>query len=142
MISCPVSTVPVQRRINFQAITSAQPDETRNLRPANQPPTLVIKRNKLLFRVSVRDILFIKSEHVYCRIFFTNDQRLLQRTSLEKLLERLPEDRFLRVHRSFAINVEHIRRYNSKKIYIGDTVITIGRTLRQVVAERLREMLG
>ena len=111
-------------------------------RPGNSGRrTLMIDKGKVKVRIPVQNVLFVKAEHVYCRIFFTNDQRVLQRTSLEKLQARLPADRFVRVHRSFLVNVDHVRKYTSKKILIGDVVIPIGRTLRDRVVARLNELL-
>jgi len=100
--------------------------------------TIEIKKDKLRFSIPVQNILYVKSEHVYCRIFFLNDQCVLQRVSLEKLLVKLPQEQFLRVHRSFLVNMAYIVKFNSKKMLVGTTVIPIGRTWRSQTLTKLR----
>ncbi len=101
----------------------------------------MIEKGKLRINIPVQNILFIKSEHVYCRLFFINNQKVLQRISLEKLLDKLPEDTFIRVHRSFLVNVNHISKFNHSKVMVGDTVIPIGRTWKEKVVPVLKQVL-
>ncbi len=97
-----------------------------------------IDQGKIKIRIPIQNILFVKAEHVYSRIFFSNDQQILQRVSLEKFLQRLPKHKFMRVHRSYLVNVEHIVKFNNTRILIGETVIPIGRSWRDKVVQRLR----
>lgn len=107
----------------------------------NEPSqTIQVERGKLRIRVPVQNIIFVKSEHVYCRIFFLNDQRVLQRVSLQQLLTTLPAENFLRVHRSYAVNTDHIDHFNSTRVLLGEVAIPIGRKWRPEVLERLREL--
>lgn len=125
----------------FQALTPKKPDKKHNDGAEKPNSTILIEQDKVRVQIPVQNILFIKSEHVYCRIFFTNDQQILQRISLEKLLVRLPQDGFLRVHRSYIINVEHVKKFSKKQVFIGETVITIGRTWREQVVPRLKALM-
>lgn len=104
--------------------------------------SLEIEHGKLRVRIPVQNILFIRAEHVYCRIFFVNDQKILQRVSIENLLKRLPAGRFLRVHRSFVVNLCCVDRWSSTKVIVSGVTIPIGRTRRDEVVRRLKEMKG
>jgi DNA-binding LytR/AlgR family response regulator len=116
-----------------------QPRE--NSSPSGQE-TILIEKGKLSVRIPVRNILFVKSEHVYCRIFFFNDQRVLQRISLANLLRNLPEGKFLRVHRSYAINVDYVQKFSRSWIQLGGAKIPIGRTWRAEALARLGRETG
>lgn len=110
--------------------------------PKSGGEILLIEKGSVTARIPVKNILFVRSEHVYCRIYFVNDQRLLQRISLESLLTKLPEDKFLQVHRSCAINVDFVRSFNSSRVFLGEVEIPIGRTWRVEAVARLRAIYG
>ena len=99
-----------------------------------------IEKGKVRLRIPAKHILYVKAEHVYCRLFFPNDQRVLKRISLERLLAKLPAEKFVRVHRSYAVNVDHILNFSSTRILLGDTEIPIGRKWRGEVLEKLRNL--
>lgn len=91
-------------------------------------------------RISLKDILFLQSEHVYVRIYLKNGEQLLERNSLGSLLGQLPATRFMRVHRSFVINLRQVDRWTSGSLFIADFDIPISRTYKKQVLQRLNEM--
>ncbi len=123
----------------FLGVTGAKYSQSDSSKNQNLVRTIMIEKGKLRIRIPVQNILFVKAEHVYCRIYFFNDQRVLKRISLDKLMTKLPEDMFLRVHRSFMVNVNHVGKFNSSKIQIGEAVIPIGRTWKASVLPRLQK---
>ncbi|MEM9528225.1 MAG: LytTR family DNA-binding domain-containing protein [Bacteroidota bacterium] len=125
----------------FRGIVVRQTPLEEGASGAYSPPTIMIKKEKLQIRIPVKDILFVKAEHVYSRIHLVKDQRILQRISLESLLEQLPQDKFLRVHRSFIINLDHVQKFNSTKVLLGNTVIPIGRSWKASVVPKLRQII-
>lgn len=59
--------------------------------------------------------------------------------SLSEILELLPKDRFLRVHKSYLVNIEAVSRFSSSFIYLDDgQEIPIGRSYRETVHQVLR----
>ena len=102
--------------------------------------SLEIEHGKLRIRISVQNILFVRAEHVYCRIFFLNDQKILQRVSIDRLLNKLAAGKFLRVHRSYVVNLNCVEHWSSTKVIVGGVTIPVGRTRREEVVLRLKEM--
>ena len=100
-----------------------------------------VEKGKVRIRIPVHNILYVKAEHVYCRLFFPNDQRVLKRISLDRLTSELPSGEFLRVHRSYLVNVDYVERFNASKILIGKAEIPIGRTWRKEVVSRLQQLI-
>ncbi|SEQ54589.1 LytTr DNA-binding domain-containing protein [Neolewinella agarilytica] len=118
----------------------------KNDRNSNDPfdkegQSIWVEKGKVRVRIPVRNILYVKAEHVYCRLFFPNDQRVLKRISLDRLTSELPSGKFLRVHRSYLVNVDYVEHFNASKILIGKTVIPIGRTWRKEAVSRLRQLI-
>jgi DNA-binding LytR/AlgR family response regulator len=51
----------------------------------------------------------------------------------------LPKDRFLRVHKSFIVNVDKVERFNSKFAEIGNTKIPLSRNKKEDLANMLNK---
>ncbi|MEM6770354.1 MAG: LytTR family DNA-binding domain-containing protein [Bacteroidota bacterium] len=140
MIQNQMLSLQINPAANFRGTFTDTLFFSKKEKPLGKPQVIEIEHGKLRVNIPVQNILFIKAEHVYSRIFFSNDQRVLQRISLDKMLAKLPQDRFLRVHRSYIINLAHVRKFNSTKVLVGEKVIPIGRTWRDQVIPKLLEI--
>ena len=85
---------------------------------------LFIKSDYKIVRVNLNDIIYIEGMREYVRIHQTNGKSLMPLISLRILEEQLPSDKFMRVHRSYIVNlekittVEHSRIIFDGKVYI------------------------
>lgn len=82
--------------------------------------------NKIIFD----DILYLKSAHVYTEIFLTNTQKLVVRASLNDLISKLNED-FVRIHRSYIINIKYLEQIKSNTAKIKNALLPIGKKYNQ-----------
>lgn len=89
---------------------------------------MFIRSRGRLERLNKKDILYIESDKKYCTLITTTKKYVL-RTALKNLYEQLKNDNFLRIHRSYLINKEHISYIDThnQNILIGDKEISIGR---------------
>lgn len=112
---------------------------TKRLNRGGSPSSsIVIEDGKVQIRIAVENILFAKAEHVYVGIYFSNDQRIFQRGSLAGLLNQLPADQFIQVHRSYVVNLRWVESWTKDTISIGGKEIPISRARRNDVIERLK----
>lgn len=101
-----------------------------------------IVRGKIKIRLPIQNIIYVRGEHVYARIHFVNDQQIVQRISLKNLLTQLPEDIFLRIHRSYLINSDYVQAFSSKVVVMaGGHKLPVGRSRRKEVFSRLTKKL-
>ncbi|HNY01322.1 MAG TPA: LytTR family DNA-binding domain-containing protein [Bacteroidales bacterium] len=97
--------------------------------PAEEEGHVLVKSGYGTTRVNFGDILYIEGLDDYIRIHFTGDRKpVLSLMSLKSILEQLPHDRFIRVHRSFIVAHRHILSVRKKVIYLSKTQIPIGDT--------------
>lgn len=75
------------------------------------------------------DILFIKADNIYIEVH-TVKAKIVSRQTLSAALEKLPEDQFIRVHRSYAVNIRKIDSVSRSSLKIGNVTIPISRTHR------------
>jgi DNA-binding LytR/AlgR family response regulator len=65
------------------------------------------RQDGALKKLSLDEIIFIEAANNYVK-FHKQGGHLMVRTTLDAALSRLPKNQFLRVHRSFAVSVDHI----------------------------------
>lgn len=87
---------------------------------------IFIKSEYKIRRVKLDKILFIEGLKDYVKIFVEHESRpIFSLNSLKKLEEKLPENRFMRVHRSFIVNLDKIETIDRSRIIMGNTAISI-----------------
>jgi DNA-binding LytR/AlgR family response regulator len=97
---------------------------------------LFIKKNTLMNKVQVKDILWIEALGDYVTIHTVQTSYTLHMT-LKSLGKRLPADRFHRIHRSYIIQLEHISCIDDNVIKIGDKLIPVGSIYKEEFMQRL-----
>lgn len=90
------------------------------------------KNHKILFS----EILYIESIKDYIKIH-TPDKKLLVKHTLSSFEDELPNNCFIRIHRSFIVNLNHITAYTAHDIEIESVEVPIGISYKQKVFERL-----
>ncbi|MEM9836870.1 MAG: LytTR family DNA-binding domain-containing protein [Bacteroidota bacterium] len=88
----------------------------------------------------VQRITYLQADHVYVKIHLRQADPILVRTSLTALLAQLDKSRFVRVHRSYAINLAALRQFNSKEVYVDNQPIPVGRAWRKNFYAHLQQL--
>jgi two-component system LytT family response regulator len=86
---------------------------------------LMIKIEYNTKRVDLDDILFIEGMKDYVKIY-TGTKPLLTKTTLKNIYDKLPTDRFLRVHKSYIVSLSKIDTIENNRIRIGEHRIPVG----------------
>ena len=96
----------------------------------HRPPFIFVRRQQVLHRVELSEIKFVAAEGNYCYLNLSQDQEFTIKMSLRQLLSQLPEHDFIRIHKSYLINVNHLTRLDMKArvAHISDKELPIGRT--------------
>jgi DNA-binding LytR/AlgR family response regulator len=87
---------------------------------------IIIKDGYKSVKLFHHEILFLKSDNNYVEIY-THKNRYIERSSLEGMLTDFKADNFIKVHRSYAVNLNHIAEVKANEIMIEDYVIPISR---------------
>lgn len=128
-------TKPVKKADLFASIQIA-------LKSAAKPADsfLLVKEQYSNVKLSYDDILYIESNSNYIYII-TKTQKIMTRQSLDWIEMELPDHQFMRIHRSYIVNLSAVQRATSRSVFIGDTEIPISRANTGKVAEYLKKML-
>lgn len=79
---------------------------------------IFIKSDYKMVKIRIKDILYIESANEYIRIWMEDGQHYMTFMRLKNILTTLPEDQFMRVQRSFIINLQHIKAVDKNRIYV------------------------
>lgn len=100
--------------------------------------SVIIKDGHLNVKLNHADILWIKSDNVYLEIK-TPSKTYIVRNSLDKFLEELNDANFQRIHRSYAVNISHVKAVNGKYAVVDQEKIPLSRKFRDDLMIRFQE---
>ena len=89
---------------------------------------LYVKSDYKMLRVPISSIKYIEGMSEYVRIFVEDNAKpIVSLLSMKKLEENLPADTFMRVHRSYLVNLNKVKEVSKMRIvYDGDVYVPIG----------------
>lgn len=88
-----------------------------------------LKGDKKHHQIHTDAILFIEAYGNYVKVFFA-EEMILSHEKISALEDLLPKGNFLRVHKSFLVAIDKIKRIQGNQIYLQDHKIPIGQTYR------------
>ena len=121
----------------FQLIGNTPHLKTEDI---NLSDFLFIKSSGKNYKVFINDILYIESIGNYV-IFHTGNSKIVSYYSMNEVLELLPDNLFIRIHKSYIISLKHIDHYEKHQVKIKDHRIPIGTTYRQRFTEFINKII-
>lgn len=101
-----------------------------------EAPPLFVKVDSLLHNINLNSILWIEAYGDYVKI--NTDQKMLMILSTLKGIEgKLPENQFVRVHRSFIVNIKRIDNIDPSNLQIGAKIIPISASHRDALINKI-----
>ena len=85
-----------------------------------------IRANRRNYRIPHNDILYIEALKDYV-IIYTFTDKYITWINLKNIHSQLPESVFVRVNKSYVVNIQHVTSYTHQFVYIGETESPIGR---------------
>jgi two-component system, LytTR family, response regulator LytT len=99
---------------------------------------LFLKSDYKIRRINFNDILYIEGLKDYVKVYINNDPKpILSLTSLKNLETKLPESKFMRVHRSFIVNLDKIATIERSRIVFGKAYIPVSEQYKEKFQEYL-----
>lgn len=95
--------------------------------PAETDDTLFLKTDYRIVKVNIPDIRYVEAMSEYLKVWIEGEAKpIITLLSMKKMEERLP-DNFMRIHRSYIINLDKIQEVNKNRVIMdADTYLPIG----------------
>lgn len=93
---------------------------------------LFLKSEYKIRRINFNDIRYIEGLKDYVKIYTVNEPKpVLSLSSLKALESKLPENKFMRIHRSFIVNLEKIDTIERSRIVFGKVYIPVSEAYKE-----------
>ena len=129
---------PVSMPLFLKAVSKAE-RHFENLFLGNKPNDrnyLFIRKDSIVHKVPVNDVLWIEAMGDYVTIH-TKDKKYILHSTLRTIESKLSKDKFIRVHRSYIVQLENIKTVEGNSIYINETAIPLGTLYKDNFFKRL-----
>ena len=97
---------------------------------------IYVKENKKVIKIYMKEIHFIEGLNEYIRIH-TDNRRVVVKSSLQGIESKLPQEQFIRVHKSYIVSIPRIRAFNATTIELENAKLRIGRNYKNQVFSAL-----
>ncbi len=109
--------------LNIQIITS--PDDKRFSLATEKKHALIWHKNEYK-HISLDEIIWIEANSSYCDIHATEERKFTLSFPLARIEERLPKEQFIRIQRSYLVNINHVKSLIGHSLIVDKKVLKIG----------------
>ena len=117
----------------------------RNQEPSDRDSSLqedcvLVKTQGILQKVYYKDIVYINSEGNYSTLLCKDKKKCVLKISLRQILRALPAETFIRIHKSYVVNLERVDAIDtrSKEVIAGGERLPIGKEFKNDLQQRFR----
>jgi DNA-binding LytR/AlgR family response regulator len=126
---------PVTDYGRFLAAITKVMTKRKNHQP-KQDENLFVKIESLLLKLDINEILWIEAFGDYIKIN-TSDKMHTVYSTLKKVEEKLPSQKFVRVHRSYVVNITKITNIDPNNLEISKKIIPVSSTYRDDLLNKI-----
>lgn len=141
-IGKPIKNIDLQRAIELTLGRMASEQQLAEQAGAEGAPFVLkdrifVRYKDRMVKLVIDDIMYVEAERNYCRICTSTGEHTLT-TTLKTMEEKLPAEYFLRIHRSFLINLRQIDEVADNHVVVNRKMIPLSHLLREDLLKRIR----
>lgn len=115
-------------------------DAARTSSPLPEPAALAqflfVREDHTVHKIDFGTLQYVQAMGNYLRIFVSGQKPIITRSTLTEIEAQLPEQQFLRIHKSYIVALAAIEKITYNQVHIAGTVIPVGTTYRQEVLKK------
>jgi DNA-binding LytR/AlgR family response regulator len=100
---------------------------------------IYLRADYSLLKINIADIIFIEGLDDYLKVHVKDQKMIVTRMTMKSILEKLPANEFIRVHRSFIVPFSRISHVRNKTIFIEANEIPIGGSYEETVLKLFKQ---
>lgn len=118
-------------------LTQSSPIQVQSVSPPLQNQFIFVKTDYRLVKIALADIYYLEGARDYVIIHLPNEQ-ILTLQSMKSLEDELPEEQFMRIHKSYVINLNQISFIERGRVSINEQLIPISDLHKDRLLEKLK----
>lgn len=124
---------------NITAQRTTEATDALTLPAGINPEFTFVKVDNKLVRVDFADVFYVEALGDYVHLV-TSRSKLIVYSTMRAIEEKFPAQRFVRVHRSFIINIDYVQSLEDNSLLIKDKYIPVGQTYMRGLLQRLNKL--
>lgn len=93
---------------------------------------LTIRADRKYYKINFDDLKYVEGQKAYVT-FHTSEKRITALASLKELEEKLPENQFIRIHKSYIVSIKEIMSLEGNDLEVGKIMLPIGKNYKEQV---------
>lgn len=130
----PFSEKDLQSNIEIALFSQKQTQEIHT----KQSDSFFIREGSSLIKVNLKDLMFAKADDNYTRLF-TSEKSYILSSTMKKIEKKLPNN-FIRIHRSYIVNINFIDKIKDGYLFIEKHQLPIGRSYQEKLFEKISKL--
>lgn len=118
----------IRKAEGYKKLLAENPEN--NTVEGNTPDFLLIKSDRRFHRIKYEDIRFIEGLKDYVVIHLAN-QKLITAMNLKSFHQKIPQNVFLRISKSYVVNKNFIESFDHHTIYLGENELPLGEVYKK-----------
>jgi len=96
---------------------------------------IVLKVGRTFEKVILDAVSYFKNDHNYIEIYMVSGKKLLVRYTNSEIVALLPADQFLKINRTYIVNVRHVNKVDSKCLHIAHLTLPIAKDIKAALIQ-------
>ena len=102
-----------------------------------QPKYIVLKAGRTFEKINIESIVYLKNDQNYIDIILRSGKTVLVRYTTSEVLRLLPENKFVKINRSYIVNLKHVTKIDTKCLHIAQLTIPISKEIRETLIQKM-----
>lgn len=123
-----------------RAFDTMEPKQEKKEEPVQEDESkqnhIFLKQDQSVLKVMFSDINYVEAYGNYVQVY-TTDQKIITRQTMTEIEKALQDENFLRVHKSYIVNITKIDKIHNNQIHICDKEISIGTIYKSELMKKL-----
>ncbi|UKJ06168.1 LytR/AlgR family response regulator transcription factor [Solitalea lacus] len=129
----------VNKVLETQLLSNAGNSEISSGSNSKNEAFIYFRADRKMIKVFLKDILYVESLKDYIKVI-TPTKQIITKQSISSLESMLPEDQFIRIHRSYLVAIDKIDSFTADDIEIEKKELPIGRMYQHEISKLLKAM--
>lgn len=128
----------LQKPVTYKRLVKTIERLRESLSPVVKSENFFVRSEGKHVRIDLDKLLYVETMDDYVVLNMEDKSKHIVHSTLSAMDQRLPDDRFFRVHRSYVVNIQRIDDVDESTLVIQRNVIPVSRAYRKPLKERLR----
>jgi len=124
------------KAVNKVVEQQSKKDGDENIPQKQQAHTIFIKEDQVTYQVKLNDIFFIEAYGNYLKVH-TEDKVYVTRDTMHDMESKLPEETFMRIHKSYIVTLSKIDSVSGNRVYINEQEIPVGEMYKLALKQKI-----